>query len=79
MEFLQRLTEENVEQLLEFLRVKSFGRDLTLALTALGLVLKILCPEVDIRDQCPIVIIRSSISDNQMNKRTMKSRDKISH
>ena len=41
MEFLQRLTEENVEQLLEFLRVKSFGRDLTLALTALGLVLKV--------------------------------------
>ena len=54
MEFLQRLTEENVEQLLEFLRVKSFGRDLTLALTALGLVLKIQFPEADIRDQWPI-------------------------
>ena len=42
MEFLQKLTEENVERILEFLRVKSFGRDLTLALTSLGLVLKIL-------------------------------------
>ena len=41
MEFLQKLTEENVEQLLEFLRVKSFGRDLTLALTTLGLVPRI--------------------------------------
>ena len=41
MEFLQKLTEENVEQLLEFLRVKSFGRDLTLALTTLGLVQRI--------------------------------------
>ena len=51
MEFLQKLTEENVEQLLEFLRVKSFGRDLTLALTTLGLVPRIVLLDADKRVQ----------------------------